>query len=55
MKLEINDEEKILLVEMLEKALAEIPIEIHHSRINEFKVYLKEQQGVIEQLLKKFA
>ncbi len=54
MKLEINDEERTLIVEMLEKALAEIPIEIHHCNVNEFKEYLKGQHTLIEALLKKF-
>lgn len=54
MKLEITNEERTLLLEMLEKAAAEIPIEIHHCTINEFKNYLKDQQVLIENLLKKF-
>lgn len=54
MKLEISDEERTLIVEMLEKALAEIPIEIHHCNINEFKDYLRGQQVLIAALLKKF-
>jgi hypothetical protein len=53
MKLEIDDVERTLLVEMLEKTLAEIPIEIHHCTINEFKNYLREQQVIVETLLKK--
>ena len=54
MKLEMTDEERILILEMLEKAAAEIPIEIHHCTVNEFKTYLKGQQVLIENLLKKF-
>jgi hypothetical protein len=54
MKLEITDEERALIVEMLEKAAAEIPVEIHHCTVNEFKTYLKGQQVLVENLLKKF-
>lgn len=54
MKLELNDEERTIIVEMLKKAQAEIPIEIHHCRTNDFKTYLKEQLIKVEALLKKF-
>ena len=54
MKLEINDEERAILLEMLKKAQAEIPIEIHHCRTNDFKTYLKDQLARVESLLKKF-
>lgn len=54
MKLDITDDERAILVEMLKKAQAEIPIEIHHCRTNDFKVYLKDQLAKVDTLLKKF-
>lgn len=54
MKLEINDEERSILLEMLKKAEAEIPIEIHHCGTNDFKVYLKDQLAKVQALIKKF-
>jgi len=54
MKLELNDDERTIIVEMLKKAQAEIPIEIHHCRTNDFKAYLKDRLGKIDALLKKF-
>lgn len=53
MKVEINDNERNFAVTMIEKKLAEIPIEIHHCRVNEYKTFLKEQQAMLEGLLKK--
>jgi len=54
MKLEINDEERTLIVEMLEKSIAEIPVEIHHCSTNDFKEFLRGQLTKIEALRKKF-
>jgi len=54
MKLDITDEEREIIVHMLKKAQAEIPIEIHHCRTNDFKTFLKEQQAKVDALLKKF-
>ncbi len=53
MKLEINDNERTFAISMIEKKLAEIPIEIHHCRVNEYKNFLKDQQVMLEALLKK--
>jgi len=54
MKLEINDDERTIIVELLKKEQAKIPIEIHHCRTNDFKTYLKEQLAKVDSLLKKF-
>lgn len=54
MKLEITDEERTIIIDMLKKAQAEIPIEIHHCRTNDFKTFLKDQLVKVEALLKKF-
>ncbi|HNX23557.1 MAG TPA: hypothetical protein PKG60_05885 [Spirochaetota bacterium] len=53
MKLEITEEERTIIVDMLKKAQAEIPIEIHHCRTNDFKTFLKDQLAKVEALLKK--
>lgn len=54
MKLEINEDERTIIIDMLKKAQAEIPIEIHHCRTNDFKTFLKDQLVKVEALLKKF-
>jgi hypothetical protein len=54
MKLEITDDERAVLLEMLKKAQAEIPVAIHHCRTNDFKTHLKEHLTKVETLLKKF-
>ncbi len=54
MQLEINDEEKNIIADMLKKAQAEIPVEIHHCRTNDFKVFLNDQLIKVGILLKKF-
>ncbi len=54
MKIEFNDEEISIIVEMLKKEQAEIPVEIHHCRTNDFKTFLKEKLVKVEKLLKKF-
>lgn len=54
MKLEITDEERAIIIEMLDKSLAEIPIEIHHCSTNDFKDFLRGQLTKIEELRKKF-
>jgi len=53
MKLDINDDERVMLLEMLKKAEAGIPIEIHHSSTNDFKAHLKERLVKVEALIKK--
>ena len=54
MKIEIDDEERAIIVEMLRKEEAEIPVEIHHCRTVDFKTFLKEKLVKVEALLKKF-
>lgn len=53
MKLEINDDERVLIADMLKKAQEEISIEIRHCRTNDYKVLLKDQLAKVEQLSKK--
>ena len=53
MKVEIKEEEKNNIIEMLKKAIEEISVEIHHCRTNDFKDYLKEQSTKVESLLEK--
>jgi hypothetical protein len=54
MQLEISVEERNIIVDMLKKAQAEIPVELHHCRTNDFKVFLNDQLSKIDVLLKKF-
>jgi hypothetical protein len=54
MQLEINAEERNIIVDMLKKAQSEIPVELHHCRTNDFKVFLNDQLAKIDALLKKF-
>lgn len=53
MKLEINKDEQAILEELLHRASAALPFEIHHCKINEFKSYLKDKQKMIEDLAEK--
>ncbi len=53
MNLEINEDEKIILEVLVNRALAEIPIEIHHCKTPDFKVHLKEKQTAIERIAEK--
>jgi len=53
MKLEISDDERAILLEVLNKIKASLPIEIHHCKINDYKGYLKGRQATVENLIKK--
>jgi len=53
MKLEINDDERAIVLEVLHKIKASLPIEIHHCKINDYKVYLKGRLTLVENLIKK--
>jgi len=53
MKLDINEDEKAIILEMLKKEEASIPIEIHHCRTNDFKTLLKAKLESVESLIKK--
>lgn len=54
MKIEISDDERAIISELLHKIKASLPIEIHHCKVNDYKVYLKERLASIENLVKKF-
>ncbi len=53
MKIELNEDERVLIVDMLKKAQDEISVEIRHCRTNDYKVLLKDQLAKVEQLSKK--
>lgn len=53
MNLELSKDELVILEELLTKEAKELPIEIHHTRTNDFKDYLKEKQSRIENLLER--
>ena len=53
MQLELTNDEKAIIEELLMKESKELPIEIHHTRTNEFKEYLKTKQKTVEEILKK--
>ncbi|HOK01148.1 MAG TPA: hypothetical protein PKX79_05370 [Spirochaetota bacterium] len=53
MKLELTSEEKAVLEELLNRAHAELPIEIHHCSTSDFKDHLKGKQKIVESLIQK--
>ncbi|HOP62605.1 MAG TPA: hypothetical protein PK358_05065 [Spirochaetota bacterium] len=53
MQIELNNEENAILEEMLKRALAEIPIEIHHCTTRDFKEHLKNKQKIIDGVFQK--
>jgi len=53
MQIELHAEEIALLEEILNRSLAEIPIEIHHCKTPDFKAHLKEKQKLIESISEK--
>ena len=52
MNLEMSKDELALMEEMLDKALKALPIEIHHTRTNDFKEMLKEKQIPYEEVIR---
>ncbi len=53
MKIEVTQEEKSIIEELLTRELSDLPIEIHHCRTNEFKNMLKDKQKHVEELFEK--
>ena len=53
MNLDISKEDQAILEELLNKESKELPIEIHHTKTNDFKEYLKQKQKRVEELLER--
>ena len=53
MSLQLTDEERELLIELLESRLGELRSEIHHSRVSTFTDSLKEREVVLRNLIGK--
>lgn len=51
--LTFNDDERTLLIEMLETDLAKLPHEIHHTDNRKYRGMLEEKQSALQQLLKR--
>ncbi len=51
MPVELTHEEKVLVVELLEREFGEIRTEIHHTRNHEYKDGLKEREKQVHALL----
>jgi hypothetical protein len=51
--LTFNDNERTLLIEMLEAYLAKLPHEIHQTDNRAYRDMLEEKQGMLQQLLKR--
>lgn len=49
----LTDEERALLLEMLEHASGEIRVEVHHTRTTAFKEQLRHREAVIQGLVRK--
>jgi len=52
-KLELNDDERAIIEEMLDKEAQSLPIEIHHTTVFEFKEMLKTKKKAVDDLLGK--
>ncbi len=55
MQIEISNEGRELLHDLLESALGEIRQEIHHTKTHEYRDKLKEREVVIRDLLAKLS
>lgn len=53
MNIELTPDEKAVLETLLHRAIAALPIEIHHCKVTEFKDFLKTQQKIIEGVVEK--
>ncbi len=51
--LTFNDDERTLLIEMLDTFLAKLPHEIHQTGNRAYRDMLEEKQGTLQQLLKR--
>ena len=50
MNIELSHEEAEILTDLLERAIKMLPVEIHHTRNNEFKEFLKNREKAVEKL-----
>lgn len=53
MKIELTPDEKAVIETLLQRAVAALPVEIHHCRTVEFKEFLKDRQKITEGILAK--
>ena len=51
--LTFNDNERTLLIEILEACLAQLPHEIHQTDNHAYRDMLEEKQGALQQLMKR--
>jgi hypothetical protein len=51
--LTFNDNERTLLIEILDSYLARLPHEIHQTDNHAYRKMLEEKQGTLEQLVKR--
>jgi hypothetical protein len=49
----LDDNERTLLIELLDARLKELPNEIHHTASHEFRGRLEAEKAALEQLLKR--
>ena len=52
--LTLNDNERTLLIEILEAYLAKLPHEIHQTDVRVYRDMLEQKQNLLQQLLKRF-
>lgn len=53
MNIEFTTQEHDLLIELLDRELKTMPVAIHHTKLNDYKAYLKEREAMVEKLYKK--
>jgi hypothetical protein len=51
--LTLAEQERELLVDLLDRELKNLPIEIHHTRTSKFKDRLKERMHLVEGILER--
>ncbi|MEN6457630.1 MAG: hypothetical protein ABFC63_01760 [Thermoguttaceae bacterium] len=47
----LSDQERALVIELLERELNELPVEIHHTRSSAIRAELHERQSMVRELL----
>jgi hypothetical protein len=52
-ELRMSEAERALLVELLQREIEELHVEIHHSRVNSVKEELKQRRDLVRGLLER--
>ena len=47
----LSKEERDIVIELLDRECANLPVEIHHTRTGKFREYLRHRQEIVERIL----